>query len=146
SSDSSRPTPEPSRSTGPPGSRSTNATAARTEGISVVTLDQHRTECLLRDRLADLAPGALRVGTTLTGLERHPDHVDATGTGPDGGSVAVRASFVIGLTDWHIGVAPHFTGVANYAQLLHDAVRDEQVHVGQLIIPFGIDDGQPDHS
>jgi len=62
----------------------------------VVTLDQHRTECLLRDRLADLAPGALRVGTTLTGLERHPDHVDATGTGPDGGSVAVRASFVIG--------------------------------------------------
>ena len=26
------------------------------------------------------------------------------------------------------------------------AVRDEQVHVGQLIIPFGIDDGQPEHS
>jgi len=62
----------------------------------VVTLDQHRTEGLLRDRLAALAPGALRVGTTLTGLERHPDHVDAIGMGPDGDSVSVRASFVIG--------------------------------------------------
>lgn len=62
----------------------------------VVTLDQHRTERLLRERVADLAPGALRVGTILTALDRHRDHVDASGTGPDGGSVAVRASFVLG--------------------------------------------------
>jgi 2-polyprenyl-6-methoxyphenol hydroxylase-like FAD-dependent oxidoreductase len=62
----------------------------------VVTLDQHRTEALLRDRLADLAPGALRIGTALTGLERHPGHVDASGTGPDGDDASVRASFVVG--------------------------------------------------
>jgi len=44
------------------------------------------------------------------------------------------------------GTSVAFAGETAYAQLLHDAVRDEQVHVGQLIIPFGIDDGQPDHS
>ncbi len=61
----------------------------------VATLDQHRTEALLRERLAVAAPGALRTGTVLSALERHPDHVDAVGTGP-GGAVAVRARFVIG--------------------------------------------------
>ncbi|WP_144711637.1 SDR family NAD(P)-dependent oxidoreductase [Curtobacterium pusillum] len=44
------------------------------------------------------------------------------------------------------GTSVAFAGESAYAQLLHDAVRDEHVHVGQLIIPFGIDDGQPDHS
>ncbi|MDR6169007.1 NAD(P)/FAD-dependent oxidoreductase [Curtobacterium sp. SORGH_AS_0776] len=61
----------------------------------VATLDQHRTEALLRERLAAAAPDALRTGTVLSALERHPDHVDAVGTGPDG-AVAVRARFVIG--------------------------------------------------
>lgn len=62
----------------------------------VVTLDQHRTEVLLRERLAALAPTALRVGTSLTALDRHRDHVDASGAGPDGSPVSVRASFVVG--------------------------------------------------
>jgi 2-polyprenyl-6-methoxyphenol hydroxylase-like FAD-dependent oxidoreductase len=62
----------------------------------VATLDQHRTESLLRSRLEALAPGALRVGTALTGLARHRDHVDATGTGASGEPVSVRAAFVIG--------------------------------------------------
>ena len=62
----------------------------------VVTLDQHRTETLLRDRLDALATTALRTGTTLTGLSRHRDHVDATGTGPEGTAASVRAAFVVG--------------------------------------------------
>ncbi len=44
------------------------------------------------------------------------------------------------------GTSVAFAGESAYAQLLHDAVADEHVHVGQLIIPFGIDDGQDDHS
>jgi NADP-dependent 3-hydroxy acid dehydrogenase YdfG len=44
------------------------------------------------------------------------------------------------------GTSVAFAGESAYAQLLHDAVRDEDVHVGQLIIPFGIDDGQPEHA
>ncbi|PZF58245.1 FAD-dependent monooxygenase [Curtobacterium sp. MCSS17_008] len=59
----------------------------------VATLDQHRTETLLRDRLAC---GVLRTGTTLTGLVRHRTHVHAHGTGPDGGPVSVEAAFVVG--------------------------------------------------
>ncbi|WP_144712860.1 NAD(P)/FAD-dependent oxidoreductase [Curtobacterium pusillum] len=62
----------------------------------VATLDQHRTESLLRSRLEAAAPGALRVGVSLTGLERHRDHVDATGVGPSGAPVSVRAAFVVG--------------------------------------------------
>lgn len=44
------------------------------------------------------------------------------------------------------GTSVAFAGESAYAQLLHDAVAPENVHVGQLIIPFGIDDGQEDHS
>jgi 2-polyprenyl-6-methoxyphenol hydroxylase-like FAD-dependent oxidoreductase len=62
----------------------------------VATLDQHRTESLLRERLATTAPHALRTGTTLTGLTRHRGHVDATGTGPDGDPVSLRAAFLVG--------------------------------------------------
>ncbi|WIB32246.1 NAD(P)/FAD-dependent oxidoreductase [Curtobacterium sp. MCSS17_005] len=62
----------------------------------VATLDQHRTESLLRDRLRASAPSALRTGTTLTALSRQADHVDATGTGPDGDTVTIRAAFVVG--------------------------------------------------
>ncbi len=61
----------------------------------VATLDQHRTEAILRERLAAAAPEALRTGTRLTTLTRHDDHVDVTGTGPDG-PVALRAAFVVG--------------------------------------------------
>ncbi|WP_259362740.1 FAD-dependent oxidoreductase [Curtobacterium sp. ME12] len=58
----------------------------------VATLDQHRTESLLRAS----ASSALRTGTTLTALSRQADHVDAVGTGPDGGTVTLRAAFVVG--------------------------------------------------
>ena len=62
----------------------------------VVTLDQHRTERILRDRLDTAAPGSLRTGTAVTALRRDRDHVDAVGIGPDGGTVQLRASFVVG--------------------------------------------------
>jgi NADP-dependent 3-hydroxy acid dehydrogenase YdfG len=44
------------------------------------------------------------------------------------------------------GTSVAFAGESAYAQLLHDALAPEDIHVGQLIIPFGIDDGQDDHS
>jgi len=44
------------------------------------------------------------------------------------------------------GTSIGFAGESAYAQLLHEALAAESVHVGQLIIPFGIDDGDPDHS
>ncbi|WIB61413.1 SDR family NAD(P)-dependent oxidoreductase [Curtobacterium sp. MCLR17_007] len=44
------------------------------------------------------------------------------------------------------GTSVAFAGESAYAQLLHDALADESIHVGQLIIPFGIDDGEPTHS
>ena len=44
------------------------------------------------------------------------------------------------------GTSVAFAAESAYAQLLHDAVADEGVHVAQLIIPFGIDDGQDDHT
>jgi len=44
------------------------------------------------------------------------------------------------------GTSVAFAAESAYAQLLHDAVAAESVHVAQLIVPFGIDDGQDDHS
>ncbi|MFZ6990501.1 FAD-dependent oxidoreductase [Curtobacterium sp. RRHDQ66] len=61
----------------------------------VATLDQHRTEAILRARLAAAAPDALRTGTRLTELTRHADHVDVIGTGEDG-PIGLRAAFVVG--------------------------------------------------
>ncbi|PPH12099.1 FAD-dependent monooxygenase [Rathayibacter sp. AY1G1] len=62
----------------------------------VVTLDQHRTEAILRERLEAAAPDALRPGVALTGLLRRDSTVEATGTGPGGEPVSVRAAFVVG--------------------------------------------------
>ncbi|NII42464.1 2-polyprenyl-6-methoxyphenol hydroxylase-like FAD-dependent oxidoreductase [Curtobacterium flaccumfaciens] len=62
----------------------------------VATLDQHRTETLLRERLDAAAPHAFRTGTALVDLARHADHVDATGADRDGRTVSVRAAFVVG--------------------------------------------------
>ncbi len=59
----------------------------------VATLDQHRTETLLRERLA---PGVLRTGTSVTGLDQQRTHVRAHGTGPGGEPVALEAAFVVG--------------------------------------------------
>ena len=44
------------------------------------------------------------------------------------------------------GTSVAFAGESAYAQLLHDALAEESIHVGQIIIPFGIDDGDPAHS
>ncbi len=62
----------------------------------VAALDQHRTETLLRERLAALAPHALRTGTTVTALDPGRGHVAVSGSGPDGAPVPVRARFVVG--------------------------------------------------
>jgi NADP-dependent 3-hydroxy acid dehydrogenase YdfG len=44
------------------------------------------------------------------------------------------------------GTSVAFAGESAYAQLLHDALADESIHVGQIIIPFGIDDGDAAHA
>jgi NADP-dependent 3-hydroxy acid dehydrogenase YdfG len=44
------------------------------------------------------------------------------------------------------GTSVAFAGESAYAQLLHDALAPEDIHVGQIIIPFGIDDGEEPHS
>ncbi|KIQ17531.1 SDR family NAD(P)-dependent oxidoreductase [Rhodococcus sp. MEB064] len=43
------------------------------------------------------------------------------------------------------GTSVAFAGESAYAQLLHDALVPEGVHVGQLIIPRGIGAGEPSH-
>jgi 2-polyprenyl-6-methoxyphenol hydroxylase-like FAD-dependent oxidoreductase len=60
----------------------------------VAALPQHRTERLLRDRLQELAPGALRRGLTLDALEQEPERVVLRGTGEDG-PVEAAARFVL---------------------------------------------------
>ncbi|WP_328810348.1 SDR family NAD(P)-dependent oxidoreductase [Rhodococcus sp. NBC_00294] len=43
------------------------------------------------------------------------------------------------------GTSVAFAGESAYAQLLHDALAPEGLHVGQLIIPRGIGAGEPSH-
>ena len=43
------------------------------------------------------------------------------------------------------GTSVAFAGESAYAQLLHDALSPEGIHVGQLIIPRGIGGGDPTH-
>jgi len=43
------------------------------------------------------------------------------------------------------GTSVAFAGESAYAQLLHEALAPEGVHVAQLIIPLGIGGGEPDH-
>jgi short-subunit dehydrogenase len=43
------------------------------------------------------------------------------------------------------GTSVAFAGESAYAQLLHDALAPEGIHVGQLIIPRGISGGEPSH-
>jgi 2-polyprenyl-6-methoxyphenol hydroxylase-like FAD-dependent oxidoreductase len=60
----------------------------------VAALPQHRTERLLRDRLEELAPGSLRRGLALDGIEQEPERVLLRGTGADG-PVEAAARFVL---------------------------------------------------
>ncbi|MCM6762055.1 FAD-dependent monooxygenase [Rathayibacter sp. ZW T2_19] len=71
------------------------ARASRTHPY-VATLDQHRTESILRERLEELSPGALRPGISLTGLHRQGPLVEAVGRTDGGGTTTVQASFVVG--------------------------------------------------
>ncbi|WP_261163817.1 SDR family oxidoreductase [Microbacterium sp. Marseille-Q6965] len=43
------------------------------------------------------------------------------------------------------GTSVAFAAESAYAQLLHDALAPENIHVAQLIIPLGIGGGEPDH-
>jgi NADP-dependent 3-hydroxy acid dehydrogenase YdfG len=43
------------------------------------------------------------------------------------------------------GTSVAFAGESAYAQLLHDALAPEGIHVGQLILPLGIGGGDPTH-
>jgi 2-polyprenyl-6-methoxyphenol hydroxylase-like FAD-dependent oxidoreductase len=60
----------------------------------VAALPQHRTERLLRDRLEQLAPGSLRRGLALDGIEQEPERVLLSGTGADG-PMEAAARFVL---------------------------------------------------
>lgn len=55
------------------------------------------------------------------------------------GSSAVRPRGAV------TGTSIAFAGESAYAQLLHEALAPEGIHVGQLIIPLGIGSGDPDH-
>ncbi|KQU28515.1 MULTISPECIES: SDR family NAD(P)-dependent oxidoreductase [unclassified Rhodococcus (in: high G+C Gram-positive bacteria)] len=55
------------------------------------------------------------------------------------GSSAVRPGATVA------GTSIAFAGESAYAQLLHDALSPEGLHVGQLIIPRGIGGGEPSH-
>jgi len=61
-------------------------------GQPILALPQHRTEALLRERLHALAPGALRTGVELIGLDDDGERV-ALATRGDG---AVRARWAVG--------------------------------------------------
>lgn len=43
------------------------------------------------------------------------------------------------------GTSVAFAGEGAYARMLHDALTEENIHVGQLIIPGGITPGHPTH-
>jgi NADP-dependent 3-hydroxy acid dehydrogenase YdfG len=43
------------------------------------------------------------------------------------------------------GTSIAFAGESAYAQLLHDALKPEHIHVAQLVIPRGIGGGEPSH-
>jgi len=60
----------------------------------VAAVPQDATEAVLRDRLDELAPGALRTGTTLSGLDADDERVVLRGEGPDG-PLEVAARYVV---------------------------------------------------
>ncbi|WP_242088883.1 NAD(P)/FAD-dependent oxidoreductase [Curtobacterium sp. DN_7.5] len=78
----------------------------------VATLDQHRTEALLRDRLPT---GVLRTGTELTGLRQDASGVLAVGTDADGSARSVEAGFVIGA-DGGRSVVRSLLGIATHGR------------------------------
>lgn len=61
---------------------------------AVWMLPQWRTQELLHDRLRELG-GQVALGTALTGLDQHPDRVEARLTGPDGTERTVTARYLV---------------------------------------------------
>ncbi|RII95324.1 SDR family NAD(P)-dependent oxidoreductase [Clavibacter michiganensis] len=57
----------------------------------------------------------------------------------------INGSSAVRPRDGVTGTAVAFAGESAYAQLLHDALVLEDIHVGQLIIPLGIGGGDPAH-
>ncbi|MFT2706123.1 SDR family NAD(P)-dependent oxidoreductase [Clavibacter zhangzhiyongii] len=57
----------------------------------------------------------------------------------------INGSSAVRPRDGVTGTAVAFAGESAYAQLLHDALAPESIHVGQLIIPLGIGGGDPAH-
>jgi hypothetical protein len=45
----------------------------------------------------------------------------------------------------YAGTSVAFAAESAYAQMLHDALATEGIHVAQLIIPLGIGGGDPEH-
>ncbi|MCJ1713630.1 SDR family NAD(P)-dependent oxidoreductase [Curtobacterium sp. VKM Ac-2922] len=58
----------------------------------------------------------------------------------------VNGASAVRPADRVTGTSVAFAAESAYAQLLHEALAPESIHVGQLIIPFGIDDGQDAHA
>lgn len=61
----------------------------------VINIPQHHLEPVLRDRLDELAPGALRMNHRVTGFEQHPDGVTVSFETPEGEG-SLEASYLIG--------------------------------------------------
>ncbi|WP_423919989.1 SDR family NAD(P)-dependent oxidoreductase [Frigoribacterium sp. 2-23] len=57
----------------------------------------------------------------------------------------VNGASAVRPRDGVTGTAVAFAGESAYAQLLHEALAPEKIHVGQLIIPLGIGGGDPAH-
>ncbi|AMM18895.1 dehydrogenase [Frondihabitans sp. PAMC 28766] len=62
-----------------------------------------------------------------------------------GTMVFVNGASAVRPRDRVTGTSIAFAGESAYAELLHEAVAPENVHVAQLIIPRGIGGGEPSH-
>jgi NADP-dependent 3-hydroxy acid dehydrogenase YdfG len=62
-----------------------------------------------------------------------------------GTMIFVNGASAVRPRDGVTGTSIAFAGESAYAELLHDAVAPENVHVAQLIIPRGIGGGEPSH-
>jgi NADP-dependent 3-hydroxy acid dehydrogenase YdfG len=59
--------------------------------------------------------------------------------------VFVNGASAVRPRDRVTGTSIAFAGESAYAELLHEALAPEGIHVGQLIIPRGIGGGEPSH-
>ena len=62
-----------------------------------------------------------------------------------GTALFVNGSSAVRPNHNYAGTSAAFAAESAYAQMLHDALAPEGIHVAQLIIPFGIGGGDPAH-